>query len=71
MPKGNRINGRGEFGGEDFQRMIRVGNDNDRVMVIHGCFPLPGAALREPSQTFVSVLGKPCGAPPLLTDAYR
>jgi hypothetical protein len=48
MPKGDGVGGRSELSGEDFQRVIRVGNDNDRVMVIHGCFPLPGAALREP-----------------------
>src|SRR5439155_22272254 len=66
MQKGDGVGGRGEFGGEDFQSAIRV--DNDRAIVIHGCFPLLWPALHAPWQAFVSVLRKLCCAPPLLPD---
>jgi hypothetical protein len=38
MPKGDRVGGGGQFGGDSLERVIRAGND--RATVIHGWFPL-------------------------------
>jgi hypothetical protein len=56
MPEGDGVNGRGEFNGEGFQRVSRVGND--RAIVFHGSFSLLRAVLPELWQAFVSVLGQ-------------